>query len=120
MSLRCNACHYLEQDAQRLHTKIRSLRVIDMFETLKVPEVPSAVHSSQPSKIFKVQLKVYVPHRYSPHLNLEFQKNEVLVREQFKPRLMKEMKKSFQPISRKRKEDIIQVLRASKSEEGTT
>jgi hypothetical protein len=104
------------EDAERLATKLRKLRLIDLLENVEVGEVPFAVKNGQPSKIFKVRLKVYAPHRYPPHLNLEFEEIEVVVREQFIPRLMKEMKKSFQSRSGKRKEDIIQVVQASQTE----
>lgn len=100
------------EDAERLATKLRKLRLIDLLENVEVGEVPFAVQNGQPSKIFKVRLKVYEPHRYPPHLNLELDELEEVVRERFIPRLMKEMKKSFQSRSGKRKEDIIQVVQA--------
>ena len=92
--------------------------MLDLLENVEVGEVPFAVRNGQPSKIFKVRLKVYAPHRYPPHLNLEFDEIEVVVREQFIPRLIKEMKKSIQSRSGKRKEDIIQVVQASQTGEG--
>jgi len=87
---------------------------------VEVGEVPFAVQNGQPSKIFKVRLKVYPSHRYPPHLNLEFDEIETVVREDFIPKLMKYMKKSFQSRSGKRKEDIIQVVQPSQTGEAGT
>lgn len=93
--------------------------MIDVLENVEVGEVPFAVQNGQPSKIFKVRLKVYPSHRYPPHLNLSLEEIEVVVREQFIPKLLKEMKKSFQSRSGKRKEDIIQVVQPSQTGEGS-
>lgn len=97
------------EDAERLATKLRKLRLIDLLENVEVGEVPFAVQNGQPSKIFKVRLKVYPSHRYPPHLNLTLEEIEKVLREQFIPRLMKDIKKSFQSRSGKSKENIIQV-----------
>ncbi|XP_024394449.1 DNA-directed RNA polymerase I subunit 1 [Physcomitrium patens] len=107
------------EDAERLAMKLRKLRLIDLLENVEVGEVPFAVQNGQPSKIFKIRLKVYPPHRYPPHLDLESDEIEDVIRDQFIPRLVKEMKKYFQSRSGTRKENIIHVVQPSQLGEGS-
>lgn len=97
------------EDAERLATKFRKLRLLDILESVEVGEVPFSTDNGQPSKIFKVRLKIYKPHRFPPHSNLELEEVEVVVREQFIPKLLKEIEKSVQSRSGKRKEDVVHV-----------
>lgn len=107
------------EDAERLATNLRKLRLIDLLERVEVGEIPFTVQNGRPSKTFKIRLKFYPPQRYPPHLNLKLSEIEDVVRDQFIPRLMKTIKKSFQSRSGKRKEDIIQVLQPSQTGESS-
>lgn len=107
------------EDAERLATNLRKLRLIDLLERVEVGEIPFTVQNGRPSKTFKIRLKFYPPQRYPPHLNLKLSEIEDVVRDQFIPRLMKTIKKSFQSRSGKRKEDIIQVLQSSQTGESS-
>jgi hypothetical protein len=107
------------EDAERLATNLRKLRLIDLLERVEVGEIPFTVQNGRPSKTFKIRLKFYPPQRYPPHLNLTLSEIEDVVRDQFIPRLMKTIKKSFQSRSGKRKEDIIQVLQSSQTGESS-
>lgn len=108
------------EDAERLATNLRKLRLIDLLERVEVGEIPFTVQNGRPSKTFKIRLKFYPPQRYPPHLNLKLSEIEDVVRDQFIPRLMKTIKKSFQSRSGKRKEDIIQVVQSSQTGESST
>lgn len=105
------------EDAEKLAANLRRLRLVDLLEKVEVGEIPFCVQNGQPSKIYKVRLKLYAPHRYPAHLNLQLEDIEEVVREQFIPRLMKEIKKAFQSRSGKRKQDAIQVLKPLKTVE---
>ena len=107
------------EDAEKLATNLRRLRLVDLLEKVEVGEIPFCVQNGHPSKIYKVRLKLYAPHRYPAYLNLQLKDIEEVVREQFIPRLMKEIKRTFESRSGKKKQDAIQVLKSLKTVEAS-
>jgi DNA-directed RNA polymerase I subunit RPA1 len=106
------------EDAERLATHLRKLRLVDLIEKIEVGEVPYSVQNGQVSKVYKVILKLYSPDRYPQHLNLQLDECEQVVRTMFIPKLMKEVEKAFKASSGKSKENAIQVLQPSQMGEG--
>lgn len=109
---------FCREDAERLATHLRKLRLVDLIEKIEVGEVPYSVQNGQVSKVYKVILKLYSPDRYPQHLNLHLDECEQVVRTMFIPKLMKEVEKAFKASSGKSKENAIQVLQPSQMGEG--
>lgn len=105
----------VRDDAERLATQLRKLRLIDLVENVDICEEPYSVQNGVANKLYRVKLRLYPPERYPVYLDLGLKECEIVVREQFAPRLLKEMNRAFGAAGRARKE-AVQVSTVPQSE----
>ncbi|CAM6104025.1 unnamed protein product [Calypogeia fissa] len=83
-----------KEDADRLATYLRRLRLVDLIEEVEVGEVPLSTGRGTPKRIYKVRIKLYPSHRFPAHVKLTLDECGEIIRDVFVPKLVKEMGKA--------------------------
>ncbi|KAL3691839.1 hypothetical protein R1sor_005490 [Riccia sorocarpa] len=86
--------HLTKEDGERLAMRMRRLRLVDLVEKVDVGEVPFSVQLGLPQRVYKVKLKLYSPKRFPAGLNLTLKECEKIIRQEFIPKLEKEVSKA--------------------------
>ncbi|KAL2622234.1 hypothetical protein R1flu_002439 [Riccia fluitans] len=85
--------HLTKEDGELLAMRMRRLRLVDLIEKVDVGEVPFSVQQGLPKRVYKIKLKLYSPKRFPAGMNLTLKECERIIREEFIPKLEKEVSK---------------------------